>query len=155
MLFNTLELSTLTHIVFLLYLKILWHNKTLISFINSILLFRKELKVSKLVYTILPIGINFEGLNNSSYSFKVYRKQLGPTENVLLLFRFMLFSFQFVVNPFKHFLNLLPHMYKKHQFNYNWAKSVLLLKIFEFFKEMAIADNLAILSNQVYATTVE
>lgn len=99
---------------------------------------------------ILPVGISFYTFQTLSYTIDIYNNKIKPTKNALAFFSFVAFFPQLVAGPIERAKHLLPQFYVKHTFNYQYARSGLLLMAFGLFKKMVIADRLGILVNQVY-----
>ena len=100
---------------------------------------------------ILPVGISFYTFQTLSYVIDVYRKKLNPTKNFIVFASFVSFFPQLVAGPIERATNLLPQFYKKRIFKYDVAVSGLKLILLGFFKKIVIADNAAILVNEIFA----
>lgn len=101
---------------------------------------------------ILPVGISFYTFQTLSYTIDVYRNRIAPTNNIVAFFAFVSFFSQLVAGPIERAKNLLPQFEKERVFNY--AKSVdgLRLILLGLFKKMVIADNCAIIVNDLFAS---
>lgn len=99
---------------------------------------------------ILPVGISFYTFQTMSYTIDVYRKQLKPTKDLIAFFAFVSFFPQLVAGPIERATNLLPQFYKKRKFDYTKATDGLRQILWGLFKKMVIADNCAIVVNQVF-----
>mgnify|MGYP006157028501 CR=1 FL=1 len=100
---------------------------------------------------ILPVGISFYTFQTLSYSIDVYRRKISPTRNVIAFFSFVSFFPQLVAGPIERATNLLPQFYKKRNFNYLNAVDGLKQILWGLFKKVVIADNCAIIVNDIFA----
>lgn len=132
---------------FLLYFK--YANFFIESFIDAFSLFGRELEASTL-NIILPVGISFYTFQTLSYTLDIYRKKLEPSEDALAFFSFVSFFPQLVAGPIERASHLLPQFYNTYKFDYDRVRSGLLLVAFGLFKKMVIADQVAVLANQVF-----
>jgi D-alanyl-lipoteichoic acid acyltransferase DltB (MBOAT superfamily) len=132
---------------FLLYFK--YANFFIESFIDAFSLFGKDLEASTL-NIILPVGISFYTFQTLSYTLDIYRKKLEPSKDALAFFSFVSFFPQLVAGPIERASHLLPQFYQTYKFDYDRVRSGLLLVAFGLFKKMVIADQVAVLANQVF-----
>ncbi|ALJ04030.1 acyltransferase [Pseudalgibacter alginicilyticus] len=99
---------------------------------------------------ILPVGISFYTFQTMSYTIDVYRKQLKPTKDIIAFFAFVSFFPQLVAGPIERATNLLPQFHTKRIFDYKKATDGLRQILWGLFKKIVIADNCAIIVNQVF-----
>ena len=99
---------------------------------------------------VLPVGISFYTFQTMSYTIDVYRSKLKPTKDIFAFFAFVSFFPQLVAGPIERATNLLPQFYKKRRFNYQQATDGLRQILWGLFKKIVIADNCAIIVNQVF-----
>ncbi|MCF6294474.1 MAG: MBOAT family protein [Flavobacteriaceae bacterium] len=99
---------------------------------------------------ILPVGISFYTFQTMSYTIDVYRNKLKPTKDIIAFFAFVSFFPQLVAGPIERATNLLPQFYKKRKFNYTNAVDGLRQILWGLFKKIVIADNCALIVNQVF-----
>ncbi len=119
------------------------------SFVSAFTLFGRSIEVSTL-NIILPVGISFYTFQTLSYTIDIYRNKIEPTNDALSFFAFVSFFPQLVAGPIERASHLLPQFHKVHKFNYEAAKSGLLLIAFGLFKKLVIADRAAMIVNRVY-----
>ncbi|SEF71435.1 MBOAT family O-acyltransferase [Parabacteroides chinchillae] len=119
------------------------------SFITSFSLLGINLE-SPLLYIILPVGISFYTFQALSYTIDVYRKKLEPTYDVVAFFAFVSFFPQLVAGPIERATNLLVQFYKPRNFTYPDAVNGMRQILWGFFKKIVIADNCAIVVNDVF-----
>lgn len=100
---------------------------------------------------ILPVGISFYTFQTLSYSIDIYRSKIKPTKSALTFFTFVAFFPQLVAGPIERAKNLIPQFEKKFTFDFAHASSGLKLMLWGLFKKMVIADQLAVIVNQVYS----
>ncbi len=104
---------------------------------------------------ILPVGISFYTFQTMSYTIDVYRKKLEPTKDIISFFAFVSFFPQLVAGPIERATNLLPQFHKKRTFDYNMATDGLRQILWGLFKKIVVADNCAIIVNQIFDNYTE
>jgi D-alanyl-lipoteichoic acid acyltransferase DltB (MBOAT superfamily) len=104
---------------------------------------------------ILPVGISFYTFQTMSYTIDVYRNKLKPTKDIIAFFAFVSFFPQLVAGPIERATNLLPQFYKKRQFNYANAVDGCRQILWGLFKKIVVADNCALIVNQVFDNYTE
>ena len=100
---------------------------------------------------ILPVGISFYTFQTLSYSIDVYKRKMEPTKDIIAFFSFISFFPQLVAGPIERATNLLPQFYKKRNFDYLNAVDGLKQILWGLFKKVVIADNCAIIVNDIFA----
>ena len=100
---------------------------------------------------ILPIGISFYTFQALSYTIDVYQKKLPATHNPLEFFAYISFFPQLVAGPIERATNLLPQFQQQRHFDYGKAADGCRQMLWGFFKKMVIADNCAVVVNQIWA----
>ena len=99
---------------------------------------------------ILPMGISFYTFQTLSYTFDVYKKKLAPTRDILAFFGFVSFFPQLVAGPIERASHLLGQFYSPRKFDYSIAVSGVRLVVWGLFKKLVIADNAAILVDEIF-----
>lgn len=99
---------------------------------------------------ILPVGISFYTFQALSYSIDVYRGSIRPTRDIVEFTAFVSFFPQLVAGPIERATNLLPQFQISRTFNYPQAVDGCRQILWGFFKKMVIADNCAIVVNQIF-----
>ncbi len=102
---------------------------------------------------ILPVGISFYTFQTLSYSIDVYRKKLKHTSDIVSFFAFVSFFPQLVAGPIERATNLLPQFYTKRKFDYTNAVDGMRQILWGLFKKMVIADNCAVIVNQIFSNS--
>jgi len=120
------------------------------SFVQAFTLLGQPFEASRL-NIILPVGISFYTFQTLSYSIDVYRRKIEPTKDIISFFSFVSFFPQLVAGPIERATNLLPQFYKKRNFNYLNAVDGLKQILWGLFKKVVIADNCAIIANDIFA----
>ena len=120
------------------------------SFSQAFTLLGQPFEASRL-NIILPIGISFYTFQTLSYSIDVYRRKMKPTKDIIAFFSFVSFFPQLVAGPIERATNLLPQFYKKRNFDYLKAVDGLKQILWGLFKKVVIADNCAIIVNDIFA----
>ena len=103
-----------------------------------------------LLRVILPVGISFYTFQALSYSIDVYKKKIEPTRDIISFFAFISFFPQLVAGPIERATNLLPQFQKPRVFDYSTAVEGCWQILWGFFKKIVIADNCAVIVNQVF-----
>lgn len=119
------------------------------AFVDAFSLFGMSLENSRLEI-ILPVGISFYTFQTLSYTLDVYRKKLVPTQDFLAFFGFVSFFPQLVAGPIERASHFLIQFYSPRRFDYSFAVSGVRLIIWGLFKKVVIADNAAILVDEVF-----
>ena len=99
---------------------------------------------------ILPVGISFYTFQTLSYTIDLYKEKITPTKNIVAFFAFVSFFPQLVAGPIERASRLLPQFAKKRKFEYSKQVDGLRLILGGLFKKMVIADNCALLANQIF-----
>ena len=109
----------------------------------------KELPLMKF---LLPVGISFYTFQTLSYSIDVYFRRQKAERHLGYFALYVSFFPQLVAGPIERFSRLSPQLKAPHTFSYeNLAKGLRLI-LYGLFIKMVIADNLAGLVDQIYAT---
>lgn len=99
---------------------------------------------------LLPVGISFYTFQNLGYLADVYRKNQIPVKNFLDFSVFLGFFPQLVAGPIPKAAHLMPQIEQKRRFEYSRATEGLRLIVLGLFEKMVIADNCALVVNDVY-----
>jgi alginate O-acetyltransferase complex protein AlgI len=100
---------------------------------------------------VLPVGISFYTFQSLSYTLDVYRGRLKPTDNFLNFALYVSFFPQLVAGPIVRATDFLwqtennPHTSASQ---FAWG---LFLCAWGLFKKTVLADNIAVIVNEVYA----
>ncbi len=100
---------------------------------------------------ILPVGISFYTFQTMSYTIDIYRGQLKPVRSCLQFFAFVSFFPQLVAGPIERARRFLPQFERNHRFNPAQATAGLRLVLWGLFKKIVIADNIALLADEIFA----
>ena len=99
---------------------------------------------------LLPVGISFYTFQTMSYSIEVFKGKKKAENNIVTFALYVAFFPQLVAGPIERPNRLLPQFSRKISFDYDRFVSGLRLMLWGFFKKMVIADNLALVVDQVY-----
>jgi D-alanyl-lipoteichoic acid acyltransferase DltB (MBOAT superfamily) len=143
-----LSVSIIINIGFLGFFK--YFNFFIDSFVDLFSLFGLHIN-ERTLNIILPVGISFYTFQTLSYSIDCYRKKLEPTKDFVAFFTYVSFFPQLVAGPIERATNLLPQFFKPRIFNYAFAMSGVRLILWGFFKKLVIADNCALVVDQIFA----
>lgn len=100
---------------------------------------------------VLPVGVSFYTFQSMSYVIDVYRKTLKPTENLLDFALFVSFFPQLVAGPIERAAHLLPQILKPRRLNPVQFSDGGYLIFLGLFQKIFIADNLAKLTDKIFA----
>jgi D-alanyl-lipoteichoic acid acyltransferase DltB (MBOAT superfamily) len=103
---------------------------------------------------ILPVGISFYTFQTLAYTIDVYRGKTKPTNNLLDFSVYVSFFPQLVAGPIERSKDLLPQIVNKRTFTRGNFSEGLYHVLIGMFKKVVIADNMAPIVNQVFATPV-
>lgn len=100
---------------------------------------------------ILPVGISFYTFQTMSYTIDIYRRDFKPTHDLLQFAAFVGFFPQLVAGPIERARNLLPQFAETRVITWERLKSGAMLFLWGFYKKVVIADNVALISDRIYA----
>jgi alginate O-acetyltransferase complex protein AlgI len=103
-----------------------------------------------LLSILLPIGLSFHTFQAMSYTIEVYRGNQQPERHFGIYALYVMFYPQLVAGPIERPQNIIHQFHERKQFNYENARSGLLLMAWGLFKKVVIADRLGLFVNQVY-----
>jgi alginate O-acetyltransferase complex protein AlgI len=99
---------------------------------------------------ILPVGISFYTFQTMSYTIDIYRKRLQPTHSLLDFAVFVAFFPQLVAGPIERAANLLPQFARPRYIRVEQVNAGLFLILWGFYKKVVIADNVALIADQIF-----
>ena len=100
---------------------------------------------------ILPVGISFYTFQTLSYTLDVYRRKLAPVRSLSDFALFVTFFPQLVAGPIVRASEFLPQLAETRRFRSIEFRACLTLFFFGFLKKAVVADNLAPVTDQVFA----
>jgi D-alanyl-lipoteichoic acid acyltransferase DltB (MBOAT superfamily) len=107
------------------------------------------------VYLSVPVGISFYTFQTLSYSIDVFRGDAQPQKHLGKFGLFVSYFPQLVAGPIERYSSLMPQLEKPAERNYKrWANAFRLM-LYGFFVKIVVADNLALLVDEVYASPLE
>ncbi len=101
---------------------------------------------------ILPVGISFYTFQTMSYSIDVYKRNMPPTNDFIAFSAYVSFFPQLVAGPIERATNLLPQFSSERFFTYEAASDGMRQILWGAFKKIVIADNCAVIANQIFAS---
>lgn len=102
-------------------------------------------------HIVLPVGISFYTFQTLSYTIDVYRNKITPTKNLIAFAAFVSFFPQLVAGPIERASHLLPQFATPRSFDYKLAVNGSLQILWGLFKKVVIADNCALVVNDIFA----
>jgi len=142
-----LFVSIIVNLGFLGFFK--YSNFFLENFVAAFSVFGREINTNSL-NVILPVGISFYTFQTLSYTIDTYRDKLKPTKDFIAFSAFVSFFPQLVAGPIERATHLLPQFYDSRKFDYKLAIEGLRQILWGLFKKMVVADNCAILANEIF-----
>ena len=134
----------------LLVLGIFKYYNFFIGNINSIFLsFGYSLDIPSL-YIILPIGISFYSFQAISYVVDVKRKTINPTCDLISFLTYMSFFPQLVAGPIERAKDFLPQILRHRKLERGFFSDGCRQVLLGFFKKLVVADNCAIVVNDIW-----
>lgn len=100
---------------------------------------------------ILPVGISFYTFQSLSFTLDVYRREIKPTRDVIDFCAFVSFFPQLLAGPIVRGGDLLPIIQTKRKITYDLIRKGLWLILLGYFKKIVLADNVALIANDVFA----
>ena len=99
---------------------------------------------------VLPIGISFYTFQSMSYVIDVYRREIKPTRNLVQFAVFVSFFPHLVAGPIMRPRTLLPQVASRRRFNLQQFYGGVYLIFWGLFEKVVVADNLAIIVNDLF-----
>ncbi|HWR72681.1 MAG TPA: MBOAT family O-acyltransferase [Nitrospirota bacterium] len=99
---------------------------------------------------ILPIGLSFHTFQSMSYVIEVYRGNQKVERHFGIYALYVMFYPQLVAGPIERPQNLLHQFRERHDIDYDRVTGGLKRMAFGLFKKVVIADQLALVVNEVY-----
>lgn len=131
-----------------------YYNFFVDSFVEAFATFGIAMEARSL-QVILPVGISFYTFQTLSYSIDVYRRHLEPTRDIMAFMAYVSFFPQLVAGPIERAIHLLPQFYAPRKFDFAKAQDGLRQILWGLFKKIVIADNAAVLTNQIFENYTE
>jgi alginate O-acetyltransferase complex protein AlgI len=100
---------------------------------------------------LVTVGVSYFTFQAVSYLADVYLGTAVPEESLGRYALYLSFFPKMLQGPIERANDLLPQLKRLHPFNYDAARSAMLLFTWGLFKKVAVADRLAIPVNVVYA----
>ena len=98
----------------------------------------------------LPVGVSFYTFQAMSYVIDVYRNKLEPCRSLLDYALFIAFFPHLVAGPIQFPHILLPQVMRPRTLRWDQINAGIFLIVWGLYKKMVIADNLAIIANDVF-----
>ena len=99
---------------------------------------------------MLPIGISFYTFQSMSYVIDVYRREIKPTRNLVQFAVFVSFFPHLVAGPIMRATTLLPQVASRRRFNLQQFYEGVYLIFWGLVEKVVVADNLAIVVNDLF-----
>ncbi len=99
---------------------------------------------------LLPVGISFYTFQTLSYSIDVYNGKVKAEKHLGLFALYVSYFPQLVAGPIERPGRLLPQFRQNFDFDYDRVVAGLKMMAWGFFMKLVIADNAAMIVNEVY-----
>jgi alginate O-acetyltransferase complex protein AlgI len=99
---------------------------------------------------VLPVGISFYTFHGISYIIDVYKGKTKASKNFIEYALFVCFFPLLVAGPIERATHLLPQLKRERRFVYDSAVDGCKQILWGFFKKIVIADNCAIIVNEIF-----
>lgn len=99
---------------------------------------------------LLPVGISFYTLQSLGYLIDVYRGDIYAEKSIIKYALFISFFPQLVAGPIERSKNLLVQISTPRKFSYDNLRIGLITMLWGFFLKMVIADQAALIVDEVY-----
>lgn len=102
---------------------------------------------------ILPLGISFYTLKAISYSIDVYKQKIQHCDDILTFSVYLTFFPQIIAGPIERASDMLPQLKIKRIFSYEMTIDGLRQILWGLLKKIVIADNCALMVNNIFETS--
>ncbi|AYL97516.1 MBOAT family O-acyltransferase [Mucilaginibacter celer] len=99
---------------------------------------------------LLPIGLSFHTFQAMSYTIEVYRGNQKAERHFGIYALYVMFYPQLVAGPIERPQNIIHQFYVEQRFDYKRVTGGLKLMLWGFFLKVVIADNFALVANNVF-----
>ena len=99
---------------------------------------------------VLPVGISFYTFQTMSYTIDVYRRAVAPVRRFTDFALFIAFFPQLVAGPIERATHLLPQILRPRTLTWDDVHTGVFLVLVGLFKKVVIADNLALVADEVF-----
>lgn len=100
---------------------------------------------------VLPVGISFYTFQSLSYTVDIYRRHTEPARSLADFALYVSFFPQLVAGPIERSSELLPQVLKPRVIDQSTFGEGIYLVLMGLFKKVVIADNMAVLVNDVFS----
>ena len=104
---------------------------------------------------VIPLGISFYTFQSMSYSLDMYRGDGEPCESFLDFALYVTFFPQLIAGPILRAAEFLPQLSRTEPVSEREVLAGIELFLLGLFKKVVVADNLAMLADQVFASPLE
>ncbi|MBF0428134.1 MAG: MBOAT family protein [Magnetococcales bacterium] len=99
---------------------------------------------------MLPVGISFYTFQSISYTIDVYRGRIPACHNPVDFALYVVFFPQLVAGPIERAQDMLQQIQKTRTLTAMDLREGMTLMVWGFFKKLVIADNVALIANNVF-----
>ncbi len=107
------------------------------------------------VSILLPVGISFYIFQALSYMIDVYKGRVKAERNLFKYALFVSFFPQLVAGPIERSSRLLKQVTAEHRFDWERARTGLLIMMLGFFEKVVIADRACMYVDAIYGNWIE
>lgn len=102
------------------------------------------------IHIILPLGISFFTFQSLGYLIDIFNDEIKPNRNVLVFATYVMFFPKVLAGPIERAQRFIPQIERKRVFDYSLATDGLRQILWGLFKKLVIADNCALIVNQIF-----
>lgn len=99
---------------------------------------------------IIPLGISFFTFRIISYLLDIDKGKISATKDWIVFFNYVAFFPSLLAGPIDKAKTLVPQLEKERSFKYDQAADGLRQILWGLFKKVVIADNCAVITNQIF-----
>ena len=107
------------------------------------------------LYIVLPVGVSFFTFKLISYIIEIHREHIDPCKDFIVFGTYIAFFPTILSGPIDRPKNLIPQLEEVKVFNYDLAVDGCRQILWGMFTKMCIADNLATITDSVWASYSE
>jgi alginate O-acetyltransferase complex protein AlgI len=105
----------------------------------------------RILNLIIPLGISFFTFRIISYLLDIDKGKITATKDWVVFFNYVSFFPSILSGPIDKAKTFIPQLEKERVFNYSLAADGLRQILWGLFKKVVIADNCAVITNQLFA----
>ncbi len=126
-----------------------YYNFFVVSLVDALHLLGVNASIHTLKI-ILPLGISFYTFRTLSYLIDIYKEKYEPTTNPVIFFSYVAFFPSLLSGPIDRANFFIPQLEKERDFSPAFFTDGMRQILWGLFKKVVVADNLAIITLQIF-----